>query len=70
MISSARGILGQGQGQGLFDQPCEGQSTQIQYTCTTEVVLIQINIFQLKMLKNYPELIHVANLRHVRARVQ
>ena len=42
--------------------PARGTSTQIQYTCTTEVVLIQINIFQLKMLKNSPELIHETNV--------
>ena len=39
-----------------------GTSTQIQHTCTTEVVLIQINIFQLKMLKNSPKLIHETNV--------
>ena len=66
MISSARGILGQGQG--LFDQPCEGHEyPNTIHMYTTEVVLIQINIFQLKMLKNSPKLIHVANLRHARA---
>jgi len=42
--------------------PATGTSTQIQYTCTTEVVLIQIIIFQLKMLKNSPKLIHETNV--------
>ena len=42
-------------------------STLIQYTCTTEVVLIQIIIFQLKMLKNSSELIHETNVKVVQS---
>ena len=42
--------------------PARDTSTQIQYTCTTEVVLIQMIIFQLKMLKNSPKRIHKMNV--------